>query len=255
LVGSLSTPTAGPAGGSGAGPGGHGSGDGPGAGSGDGSATAAGEGSFPGASGKGFFSAVNGYLHSVGAEPIAALLPGGGGTRLPVVASAVGSTAAVGVWMAFSLFGKRRRDERLPQPEDVLQAAAATGLGLVPSSGLIPELPDPELMLPRWRRPSLLEARKHDPVREGLPERPALSFGHDVATANERRLIRYATVRLLDRPDEVMGLAVGDLAAGDEVELCERSGLFWFVRAPDGRAGWLHRMTLGDQVAAGVRPV
>jgi len=118
----------------------------------------------------------------------------------------------------------------------------------------VPEPLDPELMMPRWRRPSLLEARKHDPIRDsGLAPRPALSFGYDTASTNERRLIRYATVRLLDRPDEVMGIAVGDLGAGDEVELCERSGLFWFVRAPDGRAGWLHRMTLGDQVSPGVR--
>ena len=225
-------------------------------GSGDGSASG-GDPLFPPVapgSGVGFFVLLTDYLHGVGADPVAALLPGGGGLQLPVVASAIGSTAAVGVWMAFSLFGKRRRDEEMPASAEALQAAAAAGLGLVPSSGLVPEVLDPELMMPRWRRPSLLEARKHDPIRDsGLAPRQALSFGYDTATTNERRLIRYATVRLLDRPDEVMGIAVGDLGAGDEVELCERSGLFWFVRAPDGRAGWLHRMTLGDQVSPGVR--
>lgn len=234
------------------GSGGDGSGDG---GSVDGSATG-GDPLFPPVApgtGVGFFVVLTDYLHGVGADPVAALLPGGGGTQLPLVASAVGSTAAVGVWMAFSLFGKRRRDEEMPASAEALQAAAAAGLGLVPSSGLVPELADPELLMPRWRRPSLLEARKHDPIRDGTGSRPALSFGYDTATTNERRLIRYATVRLLDRPDEVMGIAVGDLGAGDEVELCERSGLFWFVRAPDGRAGWLHRMTLGDQVSPGVR--
>ena len=253
----------GPTGGSGGTGGGDGSGGsggsggtGGGDGAGDGGSATGGDPLFPPVApgtGVSFFVAISDYLHGIGADPVAAILPGGGGTTLPAVVSAVGSTAAVGVWMAFSLFGKRRRDEQPPAPEEVLQAAAASGLGLVPSSGLVPEVPDPEMLMPRWRRPSLLEARKADPIREGLPARPSLSFGYDTASTNERRLIRYATVRLLDRPDEVMGLAVGELAAGDEVELCERSGLFWFVRAPDGRAGWLHRMTLGDQVSPGAR--
>jgi len=199
-------------------------------------------------SGGGAFAVIGEFLRDAGVDPLAVLLPGNGGNTLPTLAAAVGSLAAVGVWMAFSLFGKRRRDEQPPAPDDVLRAAAASGSGLVAASSLVPEIDDPERFMPRWRRPSLLQARKHDPIRDGLPERQALAFGVDMATTNERRLIRYATVRLLDRPDEVMGLAVGDLAAGDEVELCERSSLFWFVRTPDGRAGWLHRMTLGDSV-------
>ena len=206
-----------------------------------------GSGGDPGPGG-GAFAVIGEFLRDAGADPLAVLLPGNGGNSLPTLAAAVGSLTAVGVWMAFSLFGKRRRDEQPPAPDEVLRAAAATGLGLVAAASLVPETDDPERFMPRWRRPSLLEARKRDPIREGLPERQALAFGVDMATTNERRFIRYATVRLLDRPDEVMGLSVGDLAAGDEVELCERAGLFWFVRTPDGRAGWLHRMTLGDSV-------
>ena len=201
-------------------------------------------------SGGGAFAVIGEFLRDAGADPLAGLLPGNGGNTLPTLAAALGSLGAVGVWMAFSLFGKRRRDEQPPAPDDVLRAAAASGVGLVAAASLVPEIDDPERFMPRWRRPSLLQARKYDPIREGLPERQALAFGVDMATTNERRLIRYATVRLLDRPDEVMGLAVGDLAAGDEVELCERSSLFWFVRTPDGRAGWLHRMTLGDSVGS-----
>jgi hypothetical protein len=244
----------------GGGPGGHhgtaggdagsgpaGGGDGSGAGAGGDPSTVGGTDDSGTASG-GWFATLGELLRGAGADPLTALIPGGGGNTLPTIAATIGSTAAVGVWMAFSLFGKRRRDEMPPAPEDVLRSAAASGIALVPSSGLVPEIADPELLMPRWRRPSLLQARKFDPEREYVPERQGITFAPDSGNGHERRVVRYATVRLLDRPDELMGLTVSDLAAGDEVELCEKSGLFWFVRTPDGRAGWLHRMTLGDVV-------
>jgi len=64
----------------------------------------------------------------------------------------------------------------------------------------------------------------------------------------ERRLVRYRIVRLLDRPDEIAGATVGSLDEGDEVEVVERSGLYRRVMTPDGRSGWLHKMTLGDLI-------
>jgi len=51
-------------------------------------------------------------------------------------------------------------------------------------------------------------------------------------------------VPLLDRPDEVMGIPIAELRAGDEVDVIERRAVWVEVRTPNGRAGWLHRTTL-----------
>ena len=57
-------------------------------------------------------------------------------------------------------------------------------------------------------------------------------------------------MRLLDRPDELTGSTVGSLDEGDEVAVVEQSGLYRRVETPDGRTGWIHKMTLGDVVDA-----
>jgi hypothetical protein len=110
--------------------------------------------------------------------------------------------------------------------------------------------------MPRWRRPSLLQARKTDPLRSGVvPAR--LSFDHAAVApieGYERRLIRYLVVQLLDTPDEFRGATVGTVAQGDEVQLLERSGTYWRVLCPDGSEGWIHRMTLGDVVGEAPSP-
>ena len=64
----------------------------------------------------------------------------------------------------------------------------------------------------------------------------------------ERRRIRYRLVSLLDEPDEVRGVEIGSLDEGDEVVLVEKRGTYWRVLCPDGRDGWVHKMTLGDVV-------
>jgi hypothetical protein len=107
--------------------------------------------------------------------------------------------------------------------------------------------------LPRWRRPSLLAARKSDPVRGDLaaPVPARLTFdSHDETGTRERRAVRYRIVRLLDRPDELLAATVGSLDEGDEVMVVEESGLYRRVMTPDGRTGWLHKMTLGDVIDA-----
>ena len=104
--------------------------------------------------------------------------------------------------------------------------------------------------MPRWRRPSLLEARKADPVRDATVS-PRLTFDHGLVgplDGRERRLIRYTVVRLLDSPDELRGSEIGFLDNGDEVQLLEKRGVYWLVLCPDGRQGWIHKMTLGDVV-------
>ena len=168
--------------------------------------------------------------------------------RPSFVVGLLGSAGAVTVWMAFALFGKRRRDETLPAPPAVLAASAGQVVAAIAVAPVAEPL-DPEALMPRWRRPSLLEARRTDPARAPARVYQAMSFSSSaVGSGRERRLIRYAVAALLDRPDELEGIRLGDLSTGDEVELIERSGSYWLVGCPDGRQGWLHRMTLGDVV-------
>jgi hypothetical protein len=172
---------------------------------------------------------------------------------------ALGTTGAVTLAMAFLVFGKRRRDEEPTAPADVLAAAARSGGTAVASAALVPASPFPPLPgdvdahLPRWRRPSLIEARKNDPLRNTSTSM-RLRFDRGEASGmgdHERRRIRYRLVSLLDTPDEVTALEIGSLDEGDEVMLIERSGSYWRVLCPDGREGWLHKMTLGDVVIDG----
>ncbi|MEO5940550.1 MAG: SH3 domain-containing protein, partial [Candidatus Limnocylindrales bacterium] len=177
-------------------------------------------------------------------------------TMLPML---VGTSTAMSMAFAFAIFGKKRRDEQPPAPDEVLQANAARGLTSVPGSAAINGVVraatvvaplDLEAGMPRWRRPSLLEARKADPTRSvASPHR--MSFDNGIVAADEgreRRVVRYAVVRLLDAPDELRSAEIGQLDQGDEVQLIDRSGSYWLVLCPDGRQGWLHRMTLGEIV-------
>ncbi|HEV8488867.1 MAG TPA: hypothetical protein VGQ58_03670 [Candidatus Limnocylindrales bacterium] len=172
------------------------------------------------------------------------------------------TTGGVGLAMAFGFFGKRRRDGEPPEPDEVLSADAARGTGEAPTAALVPESDAPkppvdaEMAMPRWRRPSLLEARKADPLRSGAVA-PRLTFDDGAVSpveGVERRVIRYLVVHLLDMPDEFRGTAIGTVAQGDEVQLLERSGTYWLVLCPDGQEGWIHRMTLGDVVGAQPAP-
>ena len=201
------------------------------------------------------------------------------GPRFPGLTLAptlVTTTGAVTAAMAFGVFGRRRRDGEPPAPDEVMAAEAALGVSLA-SAGLPSDRPGPahnsgpgrptalaaaavasavpgpidaEAALPRWRRPSLLEARRADPIRDVTgPAR--LSFDHGLVgplDGRERRLIRYNVVRLLDVPDELRGVEIGFLDQGDEVQLLERHGTYWLVLCPNGGQGWIHKMTLGDVV-------
>jgi hypothetical protein len=156
--------------------------------------------------------------------------------------------------MAFMLFGKRRRDGEPTAPDEVLEAAAAGASRIPADASLASATPpvDPDLLMPRWRRPSLLQARKSDPVRDAVPIVP-MSFRDAAGTPGEgieRRVIRYHMVELLDAPDELRSRPVGSLTHGDEVQLLERSGSYWRILCPDGQQGWVHRMTLGAPVGS-----
>jgi hypothetical protein len=160
----------------------------------------------------------------------------------PTIATAVAGGTA---WAAFVIFGKRRRDDEEPSSDSLLAAAAATGLDIGAGTGLPPV---DESTMPRWRRPSLQQVRKADPLR-AVAEAPHMSFatnGVRPLESFERRQIRYRLVRLLDCPDELRASEIGIIDRGDEVQLLERHGVYWRVLCPDGRQGWVHRMTLAD---------
>jgi hypothetical protein len=105
---------------------------------------------------------------------------------------------------------------------------------------------DPEANMPRWRRPSLLEARRSDPLRQATVHRLPMRFSDDQSNGREVRIVRYAVVPLLDRPDEVLGLRLSDLESGDEVQVTGSSGAFLEVACPNGERGWVHRTTLAQ---------
>lgn len=114
---------------------------------------------------------------------------------------------------------------------------------------------DPEALMPRWRRPSLLAARHGDPGRREVAERPVMRFRPDVApTTAELRIVRYAVVPLLDRPDEVLGMHLIDLIAGDEVQVIETSSAYWEIVTADAERGFVHRTTLGLPSVIGREP-
>jgi hypothetical protein len=188
--------------------------------------------------------------------------------------------------MAFLAFNRRRRNEQLTASDAALAEAAARGLGYVPAGGAAvaawPASPMPapaiaaaaaaavqaaaaplaaggdiDAHLPRWRRPSLMEARKNDPVRNAPSAAARLTFkgsADEAVTGLDRRLVRYRMVSLLSAPDEVTGREIGVLDQGDEVVLLEKRGMYWRVLCPDGSEGWLHKTTLGDTIIGAGSP-
>lgn len=158
----------------------------------------------------------------------------------------VTATTGGAAWAAFVIFGKRRRegDASESDPRLATSSAAALDTGAAQCLRVVDES-----LLPRWRRPSLQQVRKTDPLRVVAEAPTSLSFARDGVRpieAFERRQIRYRLVRLLDCPDEVRASEIGILDRGDEVQLLERYGVYWRVLCPDGRSGWVHRMTLSE---------
>jgi hypothetical protein len=167
-----------------------------------------------------------------------------------VVATSIyaGLAATVAVGLAVVIAGivgltgvVRRRAPGLDEPIE-----HPTVVAMAPESAVAAAAIDPEALMPRWRRPSLIAARYADPSRYGNREREAMRFSPETApTTAELRIVRYAVVPLLDRPDEVLGMQVTDLIVGDEVQVTESTGQFWEIVCPDGERGWVHRTTLG----------
>jgi hypothetical protein len=161
-------------------------------------------------------------------------------------------TAALlgGLGFIFLLFTRRRRrpEEETLDGGGAMALAAAGPLPVVPPppaprpAPVLPDTPDEEVNMPRWRRPSVQSARKASSRGIELPHVP-VAF-KDGATDVERRRVRYRLVRVSSIPDEIMGDEVARLDRGDEVELVRSAGAYWLVRTPFGAEGWVHQMTL-----------
>ena len=137
-----------------------------------------------------------------------------------------------------------------PPPEPVSRPSQLTAVeAMAPRMG---SPVNPESAMPRWRRPSLLEARHSDPSRQAPVYRLPMRFGANHSANVDVRVVRYAVVPVLDRPDEVLGLQVGDLSSGDEVQVVRTEGAFIEVLCPNGDQGWVHRTTLGQRGAVGL---
>ncbi len=170
--------------------------------------------------------------------------------KAPQLLQALAPTIATGsagaaAWAAFVFFGKRRRDDNEPASDGPPTAAAVYEVEAAHGFEAVDES-----LLPRWRRPSLQQVRKTDPLR-AAEDATHMSFeaaGIRPLEDFERRQIGYRLVRLLDSPDELRSREIGVLDQGDEVQLLQRHGVYWLVLCPDGRQGWVHRMVLADPV-------
>jgi hypothetical protein len=185
-----------------------------------------------------------------------------GAVLVGAIFAGIAATTAVAIGIVLAgvvgLVGVARRPRKPTLAEEMAAMLAADPLRTPPPTSLHPQptaveamapladapVIDPEAGMPRWRRPSLLEARHADYSRLAPSDRMPMRFG---AEANEVdvRVVRYAVVPVLDRPDEVLGLKLTDLEMGDEVLSVGASGAFVEVTCPTGEHGWVHRTTLG----------
>ncbi len=185
---------------------------------------------------------------------------------IAAIFAGLGITAAVAIGIVFAgvvgLVGVARRQ---PSGESAADQIAAIMAAPAPGASPVHQVPataveamappgakeaDPDGFVPRWRRPSLLEARRADPSFQTPSQRMPMRFGEAGPGALDVRVVRYAVVPVLDRPDEVLGLRLLDLESGDEVSVIGASGAFLEVQCPSGDRGWVHRTTLGQRPVA-----
>ena len=154
---------------------------------------------------------------------------------------------------------------RVPSPRGAAAGTSQRGKG-IPGPELPTLAPLPltaqevaEAAMPRWRRPSLMAARRAMVSTSPTAAQPAegLTFSEaQLAAAGELELrgIRYHMVPLLDRPDQLAGTQLGTLEIGDQVQVIARNGVYVQIRTPLGHAGWIHRTTLGELLRPAAAP-
>ncbi len=194
--------------------------------------------------------------------------PGLGGIVSPLVLLGM---VAGGIWAVFLVLGRRRRDdEEGPAPTDG-RPAPPTPAPALAMAGPAPAAPAPswpsaggpvvaaaataaaldipfgEAEMPRWRRPSVQAARKASSRGPEMPHVP-VAFREEASAGVVRARVGYRLVRVTSIPDELLGDEVGRLDRGDQVEILESSGVYRRVRAADGTEGWIHKMTLSNDL-------
>jgi hypothetical protein len=162
-------------------------------------------------------------------------------------------TAASGSAAAHEQAGQAGREVRAASASTSPMAGIAAATGQDAMDPAEAAMFDPEANMPRWRRPSLLEARRSDPRQRTASPHTPQRFS-DEAVLGELRRIRYAVVPVLDQPDEVLGRRLADLGNGDEIQVVGAAGTFLEVICPTGVRGWIHRTTVSQPVGNGSRP-
>ena len=183
---------------------------------------------------------------------------------LPTGTSPLDIALVLVAWVAFATAGsllfafalaRRTGEDDDPPPFTfaLARAGAAASVaegGAAPSAGApdaVEDVPDPEALIPRWRRPSLQAARQSHWAEESgarIPQRfPA------GASTGERRIVAYRLVLVSDRPNDRDAIELGRIDRGDEVELLALESGFALVRAPDGLEGWVDASTLDEPPA------
>jgi hypothetical protein len=161
----------------------------------------------------------------------------------------------IGAVIAIVLIASRRRPSRLqPEATDRDRQAAIETMSVLAASRSPAANTADEAHIPRWRRPSLAAARVRTDAtaaeRAGLAEpmaaarRPVLVFETSVDAPAERLYVRYDSVLMFDRPDEILGRRLLELDATDEVDVLERDEAWARVMTPLGLAGWVPGMAL-----------
>ena len=155
---------------------------------------------------------------------------------------------------AFALARRTGEDDDLPPFTFALATAGASASvaagGARPAAGApeaVDDVPDPEALIPRWRRPSLQAARQSHWAEDGTTRVPQRFT--DGPPAGQRRIVAYRLVFVSDRPDDRDAIELGRLDRGDEVEVLALDNGFARVRAPDGLEGWIDASTLDEPPA------
>jgi hypothetical protein len=166
----------------------------------------------------------------------------------------VAFATAGSVLFAFALARRTGQDDDVPSLPFALAAAGATaGVaegGAAPSAGApdaVEDIPDPEALIPRWRRPSLQAARQSHWAEDGGTRVPQQFPSGE--PAGDRRIVAYRLVMVSDRPADRDAVELGRIDRGDEVELLALDSGFALVRAPDGLKGWVDESTLDEPPA------